>query len=73
MNQKTGMPWLREYLAPVLSGLLITVIFSGCASMQGGGKTAQEKEDAEFTKPGMLMIFSEREAGSPKSLTCQAW
>ena len=67
MNQKTGMPWLREYLAPVLSGLLITVIFSGCASMQGGGKTAQEKEDAEFTKPGMLMIFSEREAGSPKS------
>lgn len=50
----------------LVSGLLLVLLATGCAVTQKkGDNTAQE--DSEYTQPGMLMIFSEREAGSPKS------
>lgn len=44
--------------------LTLTLLVAACAT---GGKSALLKEEAELTEPGMLMIFSEREAGQPKS------
>lgn len=69
MNQELSMQLLRRTLTLLFSVLLLAGVVGGCASMKGasGDQQDQANEDDEFTEPGMLMIFSEKEAGSPKS------